>query len=261
MKETDQNVIRQLLKQRKDYTLAAFFSEVCNDQLCFDLNPRCMYLLKLSLIFPLSVACVESLFSKMKLIKTCLQNQLGQFSLDSLLCISTEALEKFQDDEYKFFVDELKQLNPNLSLSNSNYFTSAKKCQHESCIIDFTSAKMEFTSAIFKKLCFPNIQLKVVVNRLPPFKNFSNHTNPIGNDNRKIKHYIIKKIINFKTLKKKANSKFSKVYYLQNCCISYYTFCYYHCYLALIKLLFVELGFRQIKIKYILYYYTYLQQV
>ena len=105
------------------------------------------------------------------------------------------------------------------------------------------SAKMEFKSAIFKKLCFPNVQLKVVVNRLPPFKNFSNHTNPIDNDNRKIKHYIIIKKKNFKALK-------------QNCCICYYTFCYYHCYLALIKLLFVELGFRQIKIKYILYYYT-----
>ena len=61
--------------------------------------------------------------------------------------------------------------------------------------------------------------------------------------------------MNFKALKKKTSSKFSKVYYLQNCCIRYYTF-YYHCYLALFKLLFVELGFRQINIKYILYYYT-----
>ena len=40
------------------------------------------------------------------------------------------------------------------SLSNKNYFTSAKKCRRESCIIDFTSAKMEFASAIFKKLYF-----------------------------------------------------------------------------------------------------------
>ena len=40
------------------------------------------------------------------------------------------------------------------SLSNSNYFTSAKKCRRESYIMDFTWAKMEFGSAIFKKLSF-----------------------------------------------------------------------------------------------------------
>ena len=62
--------------------------------------------------------------------------------------------------------------------------------------------------------------------------------------------------MNFKALKKKTSSKFSKVLCLQNYCIRYYTFCYYHCYLALFKLLFVELGFRQIKIQYMLYYYT-----
>ena len=50
----------------------------------------------------------------MRLIKTCLWNQLGQLSLNSLLNISTEGSEKFQDDEYKFFVNELKWLNPNL---------------------------------------------------------------------------------------------------------------------------------------------------
>ena len=75
-----------------------------------------MYLLKLSLIFPLSVACAERLFSKMEFVKTRLRNQLGHLSLDSLLYISTEGPEKFQDDEYEFFVDELKRLNPNLKI-------------------------------------------------------------------------------------------------------------------------------------------------
>ena len=36
----------------------------------------------------------------------------------------------------------------------AHYFTSAKKCLHKSCMIDFTSAKVEFTLAIFKKLYF-----------------------------------------------------------------------------------------------------------
>ena len=52
----------------------------------------------------------------------------------------------------------------------ANYFMSAKKCQHESCIIDFTSAKMEFASAIFKKMYFSKYSIKYVVNRLPPLK-------------------------------------------------------------------------------------------
>ena len=63
------------------------------------------------------------------------------------------------------------------SLSNSNYFMLAKKCQCESCVIDFMSAKMEFVSEFSKNCIFPNIQLKGVVNRLPPFKNLSDHTN------------------------------------------------------------------------------------
>ena len=58
-------------------------------------------------------------------------------------------------------------LEKHASLSNSNYFMSAKKYWRESCIIDFMSAKMEFVSAI------PNTQLKGVAKRLPPFKNLS----------------------------------------------------------------------------------------
>ena len=105
-----------MIKQRKEYTPAAFFNDVSNDELCYDLYPGCVYLLKLSLMFPLSVAFVERLFSKMKLIKTRLQNQLGRLSLDSLLRISNEGPEKFQDDEYENFVDELNRLNLNLQI-------------------------------------------------------------------------------------------------------------------------------------------------
>ena len=65
---------------------------------------------------PLSVACVERLFSKMKLIKTRLRNQLGQTTLDSLLRISTESPDAFQDDEFEFFANELKRLNPNMRM-------------------------------------------------------------------------------------------------------------------------------------------------
>ena len=70
--ETDQNkAICQLIKQWEEYIPAAFFN-VSNDQLCYDLHPDCIYLLKLSFMFSLSIACVEELFSKIKLIKTCI---------------------------------------------------------------------------------------------------------------------------------------------------------------------------------------------
>ena len=56
----------------------------------------------------------------------------------------------------------IKKYGHSTSLSNSNYFTLAKR---------------EFTSVIFKNCLFPNIQLKGVLNRLPPFKNLSDNTN------------------------------------------------------------------------------------
>ena len=75
-----------------------------------------MLLLELSLFFPLSVACVERVFSKIKLIKRRLRNKLSQVSLDSLICISAEAPDEFSDTEYEFFVDEFKRLNPKMRI-------------------------------------------------------------------------------------------------------------------------------------------------
>ena len=75
-----------------------------------------MLLLELSFLFLLSVACVERVFSKMKLIKTKLHNKLSQVSLDSLICISSEAPDEFSDAEYEFFVDKLKRLNPKMRI-------------------------------------------------------------------------------------------------------------------------------------------------
>ena len=58
------------------------------------------------------------------------------------------------------------------SLSNSNYFTPAKKCWRESCIIDFTSAKMEFASAIFKKLYLSKYSIKRWCKQITFIQNF-----------------------------------------------------------------------------------------
>ena len=89
-KETDQNATSQLIKQR-EYTPTAFFNDVSLPRS----SSRVHFFVKIVIV-------IERLFSKMKLIKIRLRNQLGQLSLDSLLHISIEGQEKFRD-KYKFF--------------------------------------------------------------------------------------------------------------------------------------------------------------
>ena len=68
--------------------------------------------------FPLSVACVECFFSKLKLVKTRLRNQLSQKTLESLLRIATESpKEGFSDSQCEYLVDELKKNNPKTKMS------------------------------------------------------------------------------------------------------------------------------------------------
>ena len=111
------------------------------------------------------------------------------------------------------------------SLSNSNYFTSAKKCQCESCVIDFISAKMKFALAIFKKLSFSKYLIKRCCKQL--LFVVADYTNRSFNGVMITGRLSINKLINFKAFKKNNCSKFSKVYHLQKCIR--YTFCYYHC--------------------------------
>ena len=106
-----------LQKERNQYTPTKFWNHTYQDMVIRELYPQCMYLLELSIMFPLSVSCVERLFSKMKLVKTRLRNQLSQVSLESLLRISTESPTTFSDETYEFFVDELKRLNPQMKMS------------------------------------------------------------------------------------------------------------------------------------------------
>ena len=69
------------------------------------------------LLLPLSVACVERFFSKMKLVKTHLRNQLSQVTLETLLFIATESpKDGFHDKIYEYFVDELSGRNPKMRM-------------------------------------------------------------------------------------------------------------------------------------------------
>ena len=87
------------------------YSTCLNDKACAITFPNRLKLLHVMLIFPLSTAYVERFFSKMKLVKTWLRNQLLQLNLENLLSIATEALKtEFTDSEYDFFVDELRKI-------------------------------------------------------------------------------------------------------------------------------------------------------
>ena len=62
------------------------------------------------------------------------------------------------------------------SLSNSNYFM--QKNADAKVVLSISSRQKWNSCWRFSKNCiFPNIQLKGVVNRLPPFKNLFDHTN------------------------------------------------------------------------------------
>ena len=81
------------------------------DMACAIIFPNCLKLLHLVLVFPLSTTCVERFFSKIKLVKTRLRNQLSQVNLENLLFIATEAPKTgFTNSEYDFFVDGLKKI-------------------------------------------------------------------------------------------------------------------------------------------------------
>ena len=83
------------------------------------LYPNLFFLLYLLNIFPLSVASVERLFLRMKLIKMHLRNQLSQVRLDKLLRIDTETPKDGYNDNvyvYKYFVVELQKRNSNMRI-------------------------------------------------------------------------------------------------------------------------------------------------
>ena len=114
VKEADQDAIAQLIWQQKEYTPTAFLMIFLMSSFpMISIQDLCIYWSYLW-CFLLRVAWVQRLFSKIKLIKTRLRNQLGQSSPNSLLHIYTEGQWKFQ--KYAFFVNELKRLNPKLRM-------------------------------------------------------------------------------------------------------------------------------------------------
>ena len=64
-----------------------------------------------------SFLCIQSFFSKMKLVKTSLHTQLNQANLENKLHISTEGpTEGFNDSVFQHYLDELKRCNSNMRI-------------------------------------------------------------------------------------------------------------------------------------------------
>ena len=105
------------LKEINNFGPRMLWRSVEDDNVVSSLHPNCRKLLFLLLLFPLSVACVERFFSKMKLVKTRLRNQLSQVTLENLLFIATESRKDgFDDKIYEYFVDELCCRNPKMRM-------------------------------------------------------------------------------------------------------------------------------------------------
>ena len=67
------------------------------------------------MLFPLSAAVVEWLFSKLKIVKNRLRNRLGDVTLSKLLTLCAESSKDgFTEHEYECMVDILKMENPSM---------------------------------------------------------------------------------------------------------------------------------------------------
>ena len=76
--------------------------------------PICYNLFYYLPIFALNTACVERLFSKMKLIKIWEITESKYFGESTIYC--NRSTRRLSDDHYKHFVNELKRLNPNMRI-------------------------------------------------------------------------------------------------------------------------------------------------
>ena len=106
----------EALKRQKKFGPHNLLKEMKIDNTLSSVYPNYYKLFYYLLLFTLSIACIERFFSKMKLIKPCLRNNLSQSTLENLLFTATEAQEHFHSDHYEHFVNELKRLNSNIRI-------------------------------------------------------------------------------------------------------------------------------------------------
>ena len=88
--------------------------------------PNCYKLIYYLLLFPLNTARV---FSKMKLIKTCLRKHLSQSTLENLLFNEIEARQDFQNDHYEHFINGHQRLKTNTRIFYKQHFYKQRQAE------------------------------------------------------------------------------------------------------------------------------------
>ena len=74
----------------EEYDTKCLWEDVKADTIMEEVYPNIRVLLRLLMLFPLSAAVVERLFSKLKIVKNRLRNRLGDLTLSKLLTVCTE---------------------------------------------------------------------------------------------------------------------------------------------------------------------------
>ena len=86
----------------EEYDTKCLWEDVKADTIMEEVYPNIRVLLRLLMLFPLSAAVVERLFSKLKIVKNRLRNRLGDLTLSKLLTVCTESpKDGFSDQDYE----------------------------------------------------------------------------------------------------------------------------------------------------------------
>lgn len=97
------------------YDTKRLWNDIKDDPIVDEIYPNLKVLIGLLMLFPLSAAVVERLFSKLKIVKNRLRNRLGDVTLSKLLTLCTESPKGgFTEHEFECMVDTLKMENPSM---------------------------------------------------------------------------------------------------------------------------------------------------
>ena len=102
--QTKWKTFRSCLSKKPKGTLYFQLTELTTSDMLRTMFPNISTLANICLSTPVSTASVERSFAQMKLIKTQIRNQIGQFSLSCLMKIAIEALEKLSHSNLDAFI-------------------------------------------------------------------------------------------------------------------------------------------------------------
>ena len=109
---TEEYSLQQEKDKASNYDAKALWEDCQKDATLNKIYPGILFLLEMLMVFPLSAAVVERLFSRLKLVKTRLRNLLKTEKLSKLLMIGKESTATLNDDQLERILDILIQMHP-----------------------------------------------------------------------------------------------------------------------------------------------------